>query len=89
MERPTILVLGTRRTDNMPSLTRMLEILRPVPTFIDVTGIDTMPSGMHVEAPHGTIRVTTCPVMKADGCAVTGEEFCPDDQSIIDNCYRC
>lgn len=28
-ERATVLVLGRRKTDNMPSLTRMLEILKP------------------------------------------------------------
>jgi hypothetical protein len=33
---PTVLVLGRRRTDNMPSLTRMLEILKPAP----VPGMD-------------------------------------------------
>lgn len=80
MSQPTVLVLGHRKTDNMPSLTRMLEILRPQP-------------GMHVEAPAGSVRVTgrTCPKMDElpDHCSVTGTQDCPDDQATIDRCPTC
>lgn len=99
---PTVLVLGRRTTDNMPSLTRMLEILKPR-------------DGMDV-APCGSVRITrTCPKMgggnpweddpnapipkdpgpkpKAaalpDHCSITGTQTCPDDQAVIDTCPTC
>jgi hypothetical protein len=72
---PTI-VLGRCTTDNMPSLTRVLEILRP--------------SGMDATV-GGSVRITgktvTCPRM--DGCTLTGGEYCPDDQALIDTCPTC
>ena len=85
---------------NMPSLAAVREILdsdplltRPTkrPEFIDVTSV---PSGMHVGAPCGSVRITDqCPRMGSqplpDHCSVTGTQDCPSDQALIDNCPTC
>lgn len=60
---------------NMFSLARIREILdsdplfaKPTtrPLFIDVAPRESLPSGMHVEAPRASVRITTTPVMKDD-----------------------
>lgn len=79
---PTVLVLGRRKTDNMPSLTRMREILRPAP--------DTTP-GMDATV-SSSVRVTgarTCdPVM--NGCPMGGACVAdPIGQAAVDQCPAC
>lgn len=77
---PTVLVLGRRTTDNMPSLTRMLEVLKPVSGGMDATV-------------SSSVRITSCPKMGSqslpDHCSVTGTQECPSDQAAIDNCPTC
>lgn len=51
-ERATVLVLGRRRTDNMPSLTRMQEILRPASAT--VPGMDATIATAHSMRITGT-----------------------------------
>lgn len=77
-DTPTVLVLGRRTTDNMPSLTRMLEILKPR-------------DGMAVEVPAASVRINGCPRMGGlpDHCSITGTQECPADQSVIDTCPTC
>ena len=69
-ERPTVTVLGRDRKSNMPSLTRMLEILKPVP-------VDQVPphllSGMDV-APAGSVRICG----RVDPMMGEGTATCPD-----------
>lgn len=33
--------------------------------------------------------VVTSPCPRAGGCTLTGKEFCPDDQRLIDTCPTC
>jgi hypothetical protein len=80
---PTVLVLGRRRTDNMPSLTRMQEILRPR-EGTSAPGMDASVSS--------SVRITgqrVCePVM--DGCPMGGACVAdPIDQAAVDQCPEC
>lgn len=75
-DTPTVLVLGRRKTDNMPSLTRMLEILKPREG--DATpGMDATVSS--------SVRITGCPdphmtelagVCEECGAVGTHESWC-------------
>lgn len=77
------------KTDNMPSLRRVLDLLTPVRA-------DELPrlSGMDATV-RRSVRITgtTCPRMgeKAlpNHCSVTGTQECPSDQAAIDNCPTC
>lgn len=51
---------------NMPSLARVLEILREPVAIIDAAPRDPRISGMHVEAPRASVRITTSPTMTGD-----------------------
>lgn len=88
-DRPTVLVLGRRKTDNMPSLTRMLEVLKPTTGPTVRGGMDaTVTSSSSVR-----ITGTTCPRMGdealPDHCSLTGTQECPSDQAVIDTCPTC
>lgn len=71
MSAPTVLVLGQRRTDNMPSLTRMLEILKPR---------EGETPGMDATMPTSSVRITAqAPVVMGgphDDCCDCGCEGC-------------
>lgn len=89
---------------NMPSLAAVQKIVeswglklsaqpRPVVPSHGVL-IDLAPSGMHVEAPTGSVRITgRCPRMGReslpDHCTITGTQECPSDQAVIDTCTTC
>lgn len=76
---PTVLVLGRRRTDNMPSLTRMLEILKPAP----VPGMDaSVSSSVRITGKRVCDPVAGCPM---NGACVAD----PIDQAAVDQCPEC
>ena len=70
---PTVLVLGRRRTDNMPSLTRMLEILKPA----SVPGMDATVSS--------SVRITGVTEPMMGKCWVCGAET---SGTVCDSCNK-
>lgn len=79
---PTVRVLGRRKTDNMPSLTRMLEILKPREG--DATpGMDaTVSSSVRISDRRACDPVMGCPM----GGACVAD---PIDQAKVDQCPEC
>lgn len=81
-ENPTVLVLGRRRTDNMPSLTRMLEVLKPreasAPGMDATVSSSVRITGQRVCAP----AMGSCPM----GGACVAD---PIDQAAVDQCPEC
>jgi hypothetical protein len=80
-------VTTKNRTPNMPSLARVVEILRARES-------SAVPAGMNATVPSASVRITGCPRMYGgkslpDHCSVTDTQDCPSDQAAIDNCPTC
>lgn len=74
-EPSTVLVLGRRRSDNMPSLTRMLEVLKPITEPAARSGMDA------TVVTAESVRITgRAPIVMGphDDCCGCGCEGCND-----------
>lgn len=83
------------KTANMPSLAGLLDVIESWAPSRELKFIDTPPSdprtlGMDATV-SSSVRITGQRVCSPTmGCPMApGKEFCPDDQSIIDQCPEC